>query len=329
MFRTILELLTKALGRNHPVVQKMARSVEQGDPKVTSIPTQTKLPNIALKDLDIERANSEQIKTAIEEFGKIADLGEAGFKKLPIEQQANVFRNATRFERKLKQDEGIMRTETAKVFDMGTRRQVDKEGLGSLNGTRGKTTRPGRESTLSKELKKTEDKTEEILMRGLEDIKDRLSKISKTKTPQMIDILEDMAKSQQTAARMRDEGLVRATAREIMARDIKSGKLKIPKEEMDVALEYSPVNDPLDIWRKYYGEGALEQLDSMIPDFNKMRSASEAADAASKKFTFTPKAGRPKESFTNEELAKILEDSDPDPDPELFAKGGLAYIMGV
>ena len=316
MFRTILELLTKALGRNHPVVQKMARSVERGDPKVTSIPTQTKLPNIALKDLDIERANSEQIKTAIEEFGKIADLGEAGFKKLPIEQQANVFRNATRFERKLKQDEGIMRTETAKVFDMGTRRQVDKEGLGSLNGTRIKTTRPVGE-------------TEEILMRGLEDIKDRLSKISKTETPKVSDILEDVAKSQASFARMRDEGLVRATAREIMDRDIKSGKLKIPKEEMDVVLEYSPVNDPLDVWRKYYGEGALEQLDSMIPDFNTMRSASEAADAASKKFTFTPKTGRSKESFTTEEIEKILKDSDPDPDPELFAKGGLAYMMGV
>ena len=316
MFRTILELLTKALGRNHPVVQKMARSVEQGDPKVTSIPTQTKLPNIALKDLDIERANSEQIKTAIEEFGKIADLGEAGFKKLPIEQQANVFRNATRFERKLKQDEGIMRTETAKVFDMGTRRQVDKEGLGSLNGTRVKTTRPVGE-------------TEEILMRGLEDIKDRLSKISKTETPKVSDILEDVAKSQASFARMRDEGLVRATAREIMDRDIKSGKLKIPKEEMDVVREYSPVNDPLDVWRKYYGEDALEQLDSMIPDFNKMRSSSEAADAASKKFTFTPKTGRSKESFTTEEMEKILKDSDPDPDPELFAKGGLAYMMGV
>ena len=316
MFRTILELLTKALGRNNPVVQKMARSVEQGDPKVTSIPTQTKLPRIAREDLDIERANSEQIKTAIEEFGKIADLGEAGFKKLPIEQQANVFRNATRFERKLKQDEGIMRTETAKVFDMGTRRQVDKEGLGSLNGTRVKTTRPVGE-------------TEEILMRGLEDIKDRLSKISKTETPKISDILEDMAKSQASFARMRDEGLVRATAREIMDRDIKSGKLKIPKEEMDVVLEYSPVNDPLDVWRKYYGEGALEQLDSMIPDFNTMRSASEAADAASKKFTFTPKTGRSKESFTTEEIEKILKDSDPDPDPELFAKGGLAYMMGV
>ena len=316
MFRTILELLTKALGRNNPVVQKMARSVEQGDPKVTSIPTQTKLPRIAREDLDIERANSEQIKTAIEEFGKIADLGEAGFKKLPIEQQANVFRNATRFERKLKQDEGIMRTETAKVFDMGTRRQVDKEGLGSLNGTRVKTTRPVGE-------------TEEILMRGLEDIKDRLSKISKTETPKVSDILEDVAKSQASFARMRDEGLVRATAREIMDRDIKSGKLKIPKEEMDVVLEYSPVNDPLDVWRKYYGEGALEQLDSMIPDFNTMRSASEAADAASKKFTFTPKTGRSKESFTTEEIEKILKDSDPDPDPELFAKGGLAYMMGV
>ena len=321
MFRTILELLTKALGRNNPVVQKMARSVEQGDPKVTSIPTQTKLPRIAREDLDIERANSEQIKTAIEEFGKIADLGEAGFKKLPIEQQANVFRNATRFERKLKQDEGIMRTETAKVFDMGTRRQVDKEGLGSLNGTRGKTTRPGGESTLDDKI--------EGMMRAAEDMKEGLRKISKTETPKISDILEDMAKSQASFARMRDEGLVRATAREIMDRDIKSGKLKIPKEEMDVVREYSPVNDPLDVWRKYYGEDALEQLDSMIPDFNKMRSSSEAADAASKKFTFTPKAGRPKESFTTEEMKKILKDSDPDPDPELFAKGGLAYMMGV
>jgi hypothetical protein len=185
-----------------------------------------------------------------------------------------------------------------------------------LNGTRVKTTRPVGE-------------TEEILMRGLEDIKDRLSKISKTETPKISDILEDVAKSQASFARMRDEGLVRATAREIMDRDIKSGKLKIPKEEMDVVREYSPVNDPLDVWRKYYGEDALEQLDSMIPDFNKMRSSSEAADAASKKFTFTPKAGRPKESFTTEEMEKILKDSDPDPDPELFAKGGLAYMMGV
>jgi hypothetical protein len=166
-------------------------------------------------------------------------------------------------------------------------------------------------------------------MRGLEDIKDRLSKISKTETPKISDILEDVAKSQASFARMRDEGLVRATAREIMDRDIKSGKLKIPKEEMDVVREYSPVNDPLDVWRKYYGEDALEQLDSMIPDFNKMRSSSEAADAASKKFTFTPKSGRPKESFTTEEMEKILKDSDPDPDPELFAKGGLAYMMGV
>ena len=241
MFRTILELLTKALGRNNPVVQKMARSVEQGDPKVTSIPTQTKLPRIAREDLDIERANSEQIKTAIEEFGKIADLGEAGFKKLPIEQQANVFRNATRFERKLKQDECIMRTETAKVFDMGTRRQVDKDGLGSLNGTRGKTTRPGGESTLDDKI--------EGMMRAAEDMKEGLRKISKTETAKISDILEDMVKSQASFARMRDEGLVRATAREIMDRDIKSGKLKIPKEEMDVVLEYSPVNDPLDVWR--------------------------------------------------------------------------------
>ena len=45
--------------RYSPVVQKMARSVEQGDPKVTSIPTQTKLPRIAREDLDIERANSD------------------------------------------------------------------------------------------------------------------------------------------------------------------------------------------------------------------------------------------------------------------------------
>ena len=153
--------------------------------------------------------------------------------------------------------------------------------------------------------------------------------------------LDDLAQSQIQMSKMQDEGLVRATAREIMDRDIKSGKLKIPKQEMDVITEYSSVNDPLDVWRKYYGEDALEQLDSMVPDFYQMRTSTEAADAATKKFTFTPKTERPKESFTPEEIQKVLKDAEVDPetgmltpkkpdpeDPELFAKGGLAYMLG-
>ena len=150
MLRLIYAILLEALGKGHPVVQRIARNLERSDAKVTSIPVRTtKIPRIAKEELDMEAiTDKEVLQTAIEEFGKISDLGEAGFKKLPMGQQGNLFRNASRLGRKIKQDKGIMGTETAKVFDMDTGREVGEEGITGLLKERGRKTPPGEDSLL-------------------------------------------------------------------------------------------------------------------------------------------------------------------------------------
>jgi len=44
-------------------------------------------------------------------------------------------------------------------------------------------------------------------------------------------------------------------------------------------------------FRKYYGEDALEQVDSLVPQFREMRTQQEAADLVESKFKLEPKIG--------------------------------------
>ena len=150
MLRTIYQILLKALGKDHPTVRKIAKNLaDQSDKKVTSIPTKTKTPEIATGDLDVERGSKETIEKLINQFGELSDLKEKGVSRLPIDQQGNAFRNAKRLERKLLQDkQGIMGTDTAKVFDMDTGREVGEKGIKSLLRERGRKTRPGEEGII-------------------------------------------------------------------------------------------------------------------------------------------------------------------------------------
>jgi hypothetical protein len=103
-----------------------------------------------------------------------------------------------------------------------------------------------------------------------------------------------------------------------MFNDIKSGKLKAPKEIQDIVSGASNI-DVIEPFRNIYGENALEQLDSLIPDFKKTATEIDAEKLARSKYEFTPKLDRPKESYTKEEMEKILKDEE----PEKFAKGGM------
>jgi len=110
-----------------------------------------------------------------------------------------------------------------------------------------------------------------------------------------------------------------------MFNDIKSGKLKASKEVQDIVSGRAS-GDPIDSFRTIYGEDALEQLDSLTPDLRQLRTEVDAEKLARSKFEFTPKLDRPKESYTPEEMKKILET-----EPEEFAKGGsvgLDYLTG-
>ena len=129
-----------------------------------------------------------------------------------------------------------------------------------------------------------------------------LEKITGEKTT-VTDVLKDFAGSQKGMARLQDEGLVRATARQIMYNDIKSGKLKASKEVEDIITGRAS-GDPIDSFRKIYGEDALEQLDSIIPNLRNLKTEVEAEKLARSKFKFEPDINRPPGSISIEEAKK-------------------------
>ena len=113
------------------------------------------------------------------------------------------------------------------------------------------------------------------------------------------EILQDYARSQRAMQSEYRRGLTRATARNILFDDIKSGKIKgMTLEQLGNA------KDPIEDFRKIYGENALEQLDSLTDMFAQMTGADEAARYAKTKFKFEPRTSTLPETTTIEEAKK-------------------------
>jgi hypothetical protein len=176
----------------------------------------------------------------------------------------------------------------ADVLEFGTGEKVSPEGIMSLTEKTGQKNPP---TTL---MGKLESRIKQLEASG-EDL-------SKMKGQTYDEFMNDITQGQRTMIKLEDEGLVRATAREIIDKDIKSKKIKLPKEiEADFK---QGGGEPIDVFRQFYGEDALEQLNSMVPDFKQMYSSKEAAEAAIKKFKFKFKADRPPGSISIEDAKK-------------------------
>jgi hypothetical protein len=176
----------------------------------------------------------------------------------------------------------------ADVLEFGTGEKVSPEGIMSLTEKAGQKNPP---TTLMGNL---ESRIKQLEASG-EDL-------SKMKGQTYDEFMNDITQGQRTMIKLEDEGLVRATAREIIDKDIKSKKIKLPKEiEADFK---QGGGEPIDVFRQFYGEDALEQLNSMVPDFRQMYSSKEAAEAAIKKFKFKFKADRPPGSISIEDAKK-------------------------
>jgi hypothetical protein len=118
-------------------------------------------------------------------------------------------------------------------------------------------------------------------------------------------LLKGAGKDQLSWNRLHNEGLVRAVTRQILSEDIKAGKIKgLTLDDLGTSRE------PIDYFRKIYGEGALEQLDSLTPEFNRLSTEQEAAKLARSKFKFEPNEFRPKGSASYEDLEKAKETKD-------------------
>jgi uncharacterized protein YfcZ (UPF0381/DUF406 family) len=176
----------------------------------------------------------------------------------------------------------------ADVLEFETGEKVSPEGIMSLTEKAGQKNPP---TTLMGNL---ESRIKQLEASG-EDL-------SKMKGQTYDEFMNDITQGQRTMIRLEDEGLVRATAREIIDKDIKSKKIKLPKE---VEADFKQGGgEPIDVFRQFYGEDALEQLNSMVPDFKQMYSSKEAAEAAIKKFKFKFKADRPPGSISIEDAKK-------------------------
>ena len=67
------------------------------------------------------------------------------------------------------------------------------------------------------------------------------------------------------------EGNLRTAMREFLKTEVKEGRLKLGERDMFRITEYSPLteDDPIDVFRRYYGEDALEAADAMASKLEK------------------------------------------------------------
>ena len=178
------------------------------------------------------------------------------------------------------------------------------------------------------------------LMKGLED---KVTGIKKT-ADEMKDIANKPIKNPRRPGGPLDPkiGIVRTAVREILHNNLKAGKINIPDAAEKKAIErYMANKDPIDIFRKTYGENALEVMDAWSDDLLQIDQAGGSLNDLNKflqdkkLFEFTPKKTYGydesivsadkilKQAEQDAKNKKILEDFDIDPDREPSAHGGI------
>jgi hypothetical protein len=253
------------------------------------------LPNNKTKryiksDLDIESASDAAAMNAKKEMEELV----AEIPKMNDAERLVFEGNLRRLKNRL----GI-RSETdstADVFQFGTKEKVTPGGIASLTEKAGQKSPPGTlmgniESRLNKLRASGED-------------------LSTMKGQTLDEIMGDVMQTQKTMSKMQDEGLVRAAVRYKMMDDLKRGTLKLPKNLEDVVRGASNEEEVITIFRNNYGEDALEQVDSLIPDFYKMTSPADAVKKIEKDFpNMKPKKIEVKQTMDLDEAAKAEQEN--------------------
>ena len=227
-------------------------------PSITRINVDPVRLRSAIQDGSISK---DQVTKQIEE---VISLGLAG--KLNDVEMSKAISN-------MRSGKDIINPPAAQVIDMSSKQRVTDEGIGALKEKAGLSAAPG--SALG-DL--------ELRSKMLTEKAGGIEQALKEKPGEIKNILDDFMKGQTTKADLDNEGLVRATVRNIMENDIKAGRLKnLKKGDL-----YD--KDPIEYFRTNYGEDALEQVDSLVPDFKNLYTADEAEKLVRSKFQLGPKA---------------------------------------
>ena len=122
--------------------------------------------------------------------------------------------------------------------------------------------------------------------------------------------------------------------REFLRTEVKEGRLKLNEKDMFRIEEYSPVreDDPIDVFRRYYGEDALEAADAMADKLRMGESFKDYERIFRENMPeLKPKvkgAGEYDPNVQEAENIRKLDDFDPK-DRKPNAEGGLNYLMGL
>jgi hypothetical protein len=253
------------------------------------------LPNNKTKryiksDLDIESASDaaamnakKEMEELIAEIPKMNDAERLIF-------EGNLRRLKNRLDIRSETDP------TADVFQFGTKEKVTPGGIASLTEKAGQKSPPGTlMGNIESRIKQLEASGEDL---------------SKMKGQTLDEIMGDVMQTQKTMSKMQDEGLVRAAVRYKMMDDLKRGTLKLPKNLEDVVRGASNEEDVITVFRNNYGEDALEQVDSLIPDFYNMTSPADAVKKIEKNFpNMKPKKIEVKQTMDLDEAKKAEQEN--------------------
>jgi DNA-binding transcriptional MerR regulator len=131
-----------------------------------------------------------------------------------------------------------------------------------------------------KDLKKTLDESEKTRATAFENMFDAMTgfrrptgskdKLKPFQTPGMPYQRENPG-YRTLGGSMYAEGNLRTAMREFLKTEVKEGRLKLNERDLFRITEYSPMSadDPIDVFRRYYGEDALEAADAMASKLEK------------------------------------------------------------
>jgi len=153
--------------------------------------------------------------------------------------------------------------------------------------------------------------------------------------------LDDLMGMQKGYPNLQREGMVRTAAREILEKNLKEGKLKLtdPTEAKMISESGQGGVDPIEVFRREYGEGALEQLDDIADEILPAQSYKEITDVLKREklFDLKPISAEQKaaEKASSEAAEKVMKDvregkiKTLTDEPEDFAQGGrVGYQEG-
>ena len=187
------------------------------------------------------------------------------------------------------------------------------------------------------------DDLETSINRLKKDIKEAAEELKKT-TIKPEGIMKEIMKGQEVMRDLHKEGQVRTAVRWFMKQEADAGRLKLSADDLDSLTLYgqTKASDPIEIFRRYFGEDALEEADRIADVFEQGKSFNHYAELLRKhadpKF-LVPKtkgmgqydesvvAGEKIRKAMEEEAKqkKILEDWKPDREPNAY--GGIAGTL--